>query len=65
MDSSVTNYDKRDKVGMKILIDLTSLSYHLSGIERYALCVTQEMLRQDKNNKYILVFRNEVFPELR
>lgn len=49
---------------MKILIDLTSLSYHLSGIERYALCVTQEMLRQDKNNKYILVFRNEVFPEL-
>ena len=49
---------------MKILIDLTSLSYHLSGIERYALCVTQEMLRQDIENKYILVFRNEVFPEL-
>ena len=49
---------------MKILIDLTSLSYHLSGIERYALGVTQEMLRQDKNNEYILVFRNEVFPEL-
>ena len=49
---------------MKILIDLTSLSYHLSGIERYALCVTQEMLRQDKNNHYILLFRDEVFPEL-
>ncbi len=49
---------------MKILIDLTSLSYHLSGIERYALCVTQEMLRQDKTNEYILVFRNEVYLEL-
>ena len=49
---------------MKILIDLTSLSYHLSGIERYALCVTQEMLRQDKNNEYILLFRNEIYPEL-
>ena len=49
---------------MRILIDLTSLSYHLSGIERYALCVTQEMLRQDKTNDYILLFRNEIFPEL-
>ena len=45
-------------------MNLTSLSYHLSGIERYALYVTQEMLRQDKNDKYILVFRNEIFPEL-
>ncbi len=49
---------------MKILIDLTSLSYHLSGIERYALCVTQEMLQQDKKNEYILLFRREIFPEL-
>lgn len=49
---------------MRILIDLTALSYHLTGIERYALCVTQEMLRQDNNNRYILLFRNEVYPEL-
>lgn len=45
-------------------IDLTCLSYHLSGIERYALCITEEMLKQDKDNEYILVFRNEVYSEL-
>lgn len=49
---------------MKILIDLTSLSYHVTGIERYALCVTEQMLLQDKSNEYILLFRNEVFPEI-
>lgn len=50
---------------MKILIDLTSLSYHLTGIERYALCVTEEMLQQDNVNNYILLFRNEIFPEIK
>ena len=29
---------------MRILVDLTSLSYHITGIERYALCVTEEIL---------------------
>lgn len=46
-------------------IDLTCLSYHLSGIERYALCISKEIITQDKNNDYILVFRKEVFPELK
>lgn len=45
---------------MTILIDLTSLSYHISGIERYALCISKEMIKQDKSSKYILVFRNDV-----
>ena len=45
---------------MKIAIDLTSLSYHLTGIERYALCVTQEMLEIDQSNQYVLIFRNEM-----
>ena len=47
---------------MKILVDLTSLSYHITGIERYALCVTEEMLKKDESNQYILLFRNEVYP---
>lgn len=50
---------------MKIVIDLTSLSYHLTGIERYALCVSQELLEIDKSNQYILLFRNEVYEEMR
>lgn len=45
---------------MKIVIDLTSLSYHMSGIERYASCMTEEMIKHDLNNKYVLIFRNEV-----
>ena len=47
---------------MKILVDLTSLSYHMSGIERYAASVTEQMLEQDNENEYILVFREEVHP---
>ena len=47
---------------MKILIDLTCLSFHLSGVERYALCISEEMLKRDTKNEYVLVFRNEVFP---
>ena len=47
---------------MTILIDLTCLSFHLSGVERYALCISEELLKTDKDNKYILVFRNEVCP---
>lgn len=47
---------------MTILIDLTCLSFHLSGVERYALCISEELLKMDTENKYILVFRNEVYP---
>ena len=50
---------------MKIVIDLTALSYHMTGIERFALCVTQEMLRQDDTNDYILVFRDTIYKDLK
>lgn len=50
---------------MRILIDLTALSYHMTGIERFALCVTKEMLEIDKVNEYILLFRNDVYEDLR
>ena len=46
---------------MKILIDLTSLADNFSGIERYAACLTLEMLKE-KNNSYILIFKKSVHP---
>lgn len=47
---------------MKIAIDLTSLSYHMTGIERYASCMTEEMLKNDLTNEYILIFRTHIYP---
>lgn len=49
---------------MKIAIDLTALSYHLTGIERFALCMTEAMLNEDAENQFILIFRNEIYPSL-
>ena len=46
---------------MKIAIDLTSLSYHMTGIERYAACISEELIKIDTDNEYILVFRNEIY----
>lgn len=47
---------------MVIAIDLTALSYHMTGIERYAMCITEEMLKIDKENRYILIFRDKIYP---
>lgn len=47
---------------MLIAIDLTSISYHLTGIERYALCITDKLISLDVTNKYLIFFRNEVHP---
>ena len=47
---------------MKIVIDLTSLSYHMTGIERYASCISEKMLAHDSKNEYFLLFRNDVYP---
>lgn len=46
---------------MRIAIDLTSLSFHMSGIERYAMGITEELIQQDVRNEYILIFRNEIY----
>lgn len=48
---------------MKILIDLTSLADNFSGIERYALNISKQMIIQDSKNNYILVFKNKVHQE--
>ncbi len=47
---------------MRIVVDLTALSYHITGIERYAMCVTEKMLEQDQENEYLLLFKDEVHP---
>lgn len=33
----------------------------MTGIERYAACMTEEMLKNDLKNEYVLVFRNEIY----
>lgn len=45
---------------MRILIDLTSLYDHLSGIERYAKELSLSMIKQFPENEYVLVFKNEI-----
>ena len=47
---------------MIIAIDLTSLSYHMTGIERYAACITEKMLDEDTQNTYVLIFRDSIHP---
>lgn len=45
---------------MKIVIDLTSLADNFSGIERYALNISTEMLNNNDENEYILLFKNSI-----
>lgn len=51
---------------MKVLIDLTSLADNFSGLERFALSITKELITVDdrKDINYILVFKNEVHKDL-
>lgn len=44
---------------MKVLIDLTSLADNFSGIERFAMSITLELLKQ-KDMDFVLVFKNEI-----
>ena len=46
---------------MRICIDLTSLADNLSGIERYAACISLELLKH-KEDQFILLFKDEVHP---
>ena len=49
-------------IKMKVLIDLTSLADNFSGIERFALSITKELITDQSRNdiEYILIFKNEV-----
>ena len=46
---------------MRICIDLTSLADNFSGIERYAACISLELIK-NYNDTFILVFKNEIHP---
>ena len=46
---------------MTICYDLTSLSDNLSRIERYAACISQEMIRAHNDN-FVLIFKREISP---
>ena len=46
---------------MRILIDLTSLADNFSGIERFAECISYEMLMQSEDD-FILVFKEKIYP---
>ena len=48
---------------MKIVFDLTPIYDHLTGIERYNINITKEIIRQHPEDKYILLFKNEVHKE--
>lgn len=47
---------------MKVLIDLTSLADNFSGIERFAYCITKELIEDStrKDIDYILLFKNNI-----
>ena len=49
---------------MKILVDLTSLADNFSGIERFALSITKELIKHT-DTEYILVFKGEVHEAFR
>ena len=44
---------------MKILIDLTSLADNFSGIERFALSITKELIKHEEHH-WILLFKNSI-----
>ena len=50
---------------MRIAIDLTSLADNFSGIERYAMNITKELIEMDEKEEhtYILLFKRAVHPE--
>ena len=50
---------------MKVLIDLTSLADNFSGIERFSLSITKELISDQSRSdiEYILLFKNEAHKE--
>ena len=48
---------------MNICIDLTSLYDKLSGIEKFTMMISKNMIQNDNKNRYILIFWNEIHEE--
>lgn len=49
---------------MRICVDLTSLSDNFSGIERFALSITKELVKNIEH-RWILLFKNEVHKDFK
>lgn len=47
---------------MRICVDLTSLADNFSGLERYALSITKELIK-NRSNHWILLFKNSIHPD--
>ena len=45
---------------MKIVFDLTPIYDHLTGIERYNINITKEIINAHPKNEYVLLFKNTV-----
>ncbi len=50
---------------MRIVFDLTPIYDHLTGIERYNINITREIIKHHPENEYILLFKNEVHKEFK
>lgn len=50
---------------MKILIDLTSIYDKLSGIEKFCLNISKNMIFNDTSNEYLLLFKKEIHEEFK
>lgn len=50
---------------MRIAIDLTSLNDNLSGMERYAMELSKDIISLYPEHTYILIFKNEIHPLFR
>ena len=50
---------------MRIAIDLTSLADSFSGIRRFAANVAENMILQNTDDEYILIFKREIFEMFR
>ena len=49
---------------MRICVDLTSLADNFSGIERFALSITKELIKNTEHH-WILLFKNEVHKDFK
>lgn len=48
---------------MRIAFDLTPIFDHLTGVERYNINITREIIEHHPENEYILLFKNEIHQE--
>lgn len=49
----------------KIVIDLTSLADNFTGFERFALNIAEEFLKQKPEERYVFIFKEEVYSKLK